>query len=214
MRSFLAFLILTTAMAGMAQESLFPEFSEILDAEENQTVENAEEIFNEESSLEESQTTNDEKEISEDVDLFKEKEVQKVETSPQNEEKEPEETEEEKKQKIEIGVIEVNSTLAPNRNMSFCSVKFGVENKTKKELNNISGNFTIGTYTKQFKFSKVEKGGKKSEDFYFVGDSCEQEKILAIPAIEITKCQIQDWSEKKCRSKVEIISVTMEENSF
>ena len=209
MRSFLAFLILTTSIAGMAQESLFPEYSGIIEEEENQAItdENIEKIFEEEN-IEEL----DKKEVSDEVDLFQEKETKQPEKPVVAEEKEPEETEEEKKQKIEIGVVEANSTLTPNRNMSFCSVKFAVENKTKKEITNISGNFTIGSYTKQFKFSKVGKGAKKDEDFYFVGDSCEQ--VLSMPAIEITKCQVLDWSEKKCRSKVQIISVVADENTF
>ena len=49
---------------------------------------------------------------------------------------------------------------------------------------------------------------KKSEDFFIVGESCEQ--VLVTPPVEITTCQVSEWSDKKCRSKIEIVPITTE----
>ena len=63
--------------------------------------------------------------------------------------------------------------------------------------------------TKQFKFNNIEKEQAGASKYTFVGTACEQ--IVNEPAYTIETCQVEGWSEKKCKEKVEFLKLQRED---
>ena len=196
MRLILGLLFLSCSLEAYAQvESLFPELAEFTSNEEEQV------IFEEQPSENASEEV---VEISEEEDLFQQKmDIEQPENTPSSEEAPPEEEEDTGEQYILLAVDDIQATLTPNRNASFCSAVFAIANTLKKELKSFTGSFTIGTTTKEFTFSNLKKNQAAASKYLYVGTSCEQ--ILNPPQLNIKTCQVDGWSEKKCKEKVKFI---------
>jgi len=185
MKYFLSLIMVFCSFAALAQNTeeapLFPELSGLVTgAPAAQT-----DIDSVASDEEEGEAiSSQEEESSSEEDLFKTEETipqtQEGTETTAEEESEEEEEEDEKEQHIYIVIDDVKATLTPNRNASFCSAAFAVANGLKKEIKDFSGNFTIGSMTKEFKFSNVGKEQASAAKYMFVGTSCEE--ILNPPA--------------------------------
>jgi len=216
MKFFLGLIMVSCSFAALAQNaeepSLFPELSGFATTQQPavQTNDTVVETEKEEEDFSEDEI------ITEEEDLFKETETPTVATEePTNETKdsaEEEDEEDEKEQYIYIVVDDVKATLTPNRNASFCSAAFAVANGLKKELKAFSGSFTVGSMTKEFKFTNVPKEQAAAAKYMFVGTSCEE--ILNPPSYTIQTCQVEGWSEKKCKSKVQFVPIPKQENTL
>ena len=211
MRYFLTLLLLSSSFSVFAQSSeetpLFPELN-VIKSEDTEISEENGELTEE--NAQESSVISDDTGIEEEVSSSDE--ISEEEGILADEEKIEEEEEKETPQYIFWTVDDVQATLAPNRNGSFCSLAFLVSNQTKKKLEKFSGTFTIGEMQKKFNFSGVNKGESVVSRYTFVGTSCE--KILDPPEINIQKCKMENWSEKKCKSKVKFVSLPNSENSL
>lgn len=217
MKFFLSLIMVSCSFAALAQSteepSLFPELTGFAVAKPaNQTTNDIIEV------TEENKNTEDisgGEILPEEEDLFKKTEttpVQSEETTESTEEETEENEENEEEQHIFIVIDDVKATLTPNRNTSFCSAAFAVANGLKKELKAFSGTFTIGSMTKEFKFANIGKEQASAAKYMFVGTSCEE--ILNPPAYTIQTCQVEGWSEKKCKSKVEFVPIPKQEDSL
>ena len=219
MRLFLGLMLVSCAFQALAQEvddpPLFPEFSNFQASKEKP----ADEIVSKEEKSDENLI------VDSDIDNEKLKQdlfevstptsespnTENSSTSPETmEEEEESEKEEDKDRKIYLFIDGVKATLTPNRNASFCTAVFAVANRLKKPLKAISGTFTVGSMTKQFSFTNIAKEGASGLKYTFIGTSCEE--ILNEPAYTVKKCQIEGWSEKKCKNKVEFVPIPKEEN--
>ena len=219
MKFFLTLIMVSCSFAALAQDaeepSLFPELSgfSVTQQPAVQTNDAIDETEKKEEDVSEDEITANEE------DLFKEPENPTVtteeptnETEEEEEEEEEESEEDEKEQHIYIVVDDVKATLTPNRNASFCSAAFAVANGLKKELKAFSGSFTVGSMTKEFKFTNVPKEQAAAAKYMFVGTSCEE--ILNPPSYTIQTCQVDGWSEKKCKDKVQFVPIPKQENTL
>ena len=224
MKSFLVLLLVFCTFKSMAQtenSSLFPELT--IGTAEN-TIK-SEEVKTEETAQVEEQATTDEsiestdtaskteEEVKEEEDLFTNSDAktnsEEEATQEENTEEDAEE-EEEDEQHIYLTVDNVNATLAPDRDASFCTASLVIVNGLKKDLKKISGNFTIGEMTKDFSFTNLPVGQSDAMKYVFIGRSCE--RILDAPLINVLQCQVKDWTEKKCKSKVVFIQQQSSDN--
>lgn len=221
MKFFLSLMVLSCSCIALAQSteepSLFPTLSGFTDEEtvtktDNDTIgvkEQTETISSSNETILEEET---------EEDLFKEPappQLNQTEVTPETGKEtveEEEDNDDDKQQRIYITIDDVQATLTPNRNASFCSAAFAVVNGLKKELKAFSGNFTIGSMTKEFKFNNVAKEQAAALKYMFIGTSCEE--ILNQPAYTITKCEVEGWSEKKCKNKVQFIAIPKQENTL
>ena len=186
----LVFYAVTTLAQTGEEESLFPELDDF--GSSSNTIATPEE------------------ETPSDIgqDLF----AQKIDFSvraPSQEGTAEETDQDDKGQCIYIALDDINATLTPNSNASFCSAAFVVANGLKKEIISFSGTFTVGSMTKEFKFDHIEKEQAAGSKYTFVGNSCAE--ILNPPAYTIQTCQVEGWSEEKCKKKISFIAVPKEE---
>ena len=63
--------------------------------------------------------------------------------------------------------------------------------------------------TKKFNINNLQKGQAAGAKYMFVGTSCEQ--ILNPPQLEIRTCEVEGWSEKKCKGKVKYVQIPQNE---
>ena len=215
MKYFLSLIMVSCSFAALAQNaeeaSLFPELSGLVSAAPAAQTDIDAVVSDEE---EEETISSQEEEASSEEDLFKTEETipQAQEDTESTTEEGSEEEDDEKEQHIYIVIDDVKATLTPNRNASFCSAAFAVANGLKKEIKDFSGNFTIGSMTKEFKFSNIAKEQASAAKYMFVGTSCEE--ILNPPAYTIKTCQVEGWSEKKCKSKVQFVAIPKQEDTL
>ncbi|MBO7484231.1 MAG: hypothetical protein J6T55_03830 [Alphaproteobacteria bacterium] len=136
-----------------------------------------------------------------DVDLFIE-EGQTPLTNKKDEQlqSQTEEEEEDGEEAILLNLDDPQGVLTPDRKSSYCSATFKAINKTKKKLNLLSGQFTVGTTTHPFEFKNIEKEQTKGVRYLFLGLNCE--KILATPQVDVRSCQLEKVSEAKCKKLV------------
>ena len=148
-----------------------------------------------------------------DKDLFADK---KEDFTPPEEkdiqQKQEDDEEDDRGQDILLLVDDVRATLTPSRDASFCFASWKMMNNLKKTVKTLSGSLTIGTMTKEFKFTNVEKGRMGEEKYTFLGTSCE--KILDPPEYTVQTCEVEGWSEKKCKNKIKFVPISKEENTF
>ena len=205
MKLFLTLILASCSLVAFAQTSdenaLFPELSRFSGSSSKQ--EEDPDLKTEKQDVSDSQSA-EEKSDGEDLFAKKETVLESADKTEPEEEKEEEEGEDDE-HFIFISFADVKATLTPNRNASFCFASFIALNHLKKELKSFSGDFTIGSMTKQFKFYNVEKERIAGAKYTFVGTSCEE--ILNPPSYNITTCQVDGWSEKKCKSKVRFVPV-------
>ena len=217
MKSFLALLLIFCAFESSAQteDSLFPEFTidsaptEKKTHEKLTTESETKEAVKEQEEIAESETSDSSEEnTTKEEDLFTDssnsEENSEETTTPPAEENPEAEEEEDEEQHIYLTVDNVNATLAPDRNASFCTASLVVFNGLKKDLKKISGKFTIGNMEKDFSFTNLPVQQSDAMKYVFIGKSCE--RILDDPLIAVLKCQVKDWTEKKCKSKVLFVS--------
>ena len=212
MRYFLTLLLVSSSLAVLAQSprneaSLFPELNVI---KPENTTSNEEIILKKtDELLEKDQSSQDTSDDIEEEDLFVEPEEK---PTIENKEKEPKEEDDGIPTAIVWNIDGVQATLTPNRNSSFCSCLFGVYNYTKKKLEKFSGTVTIGGMRKKFNFSGIGKKQLKVSRYTFIGTACE--KILDPPEINVQKCQIEGWTEKKCKSHVLFVPLPDSRNNL
>ena len=204
MRFILSLLFLSYAVGASAQEeSLFPELAGLSSTiKEQESSEENSEVINE--SVEMDQV---EEPLSNEEDLFQPKE-DLIEAEVITDVEDVSKEEEDKEQYILWTLDDIKATLTPNRNASFCSATFAVANTLRKELKSFSGTFTVGDMTKKFDIKNLKKERGVVSKYMFVGTSCEQ--ILNPPLLDIEKCQVDGWSEKKCKEKVKFIQTSQD----
>ncbi len=217
MKLFLILASLSISCIALAQnsteDSLFPELSGFstanykkLDAQSKETVV----IPNEESSEANVEPPLD-KSVTEDEDLFTKQDTpESVQDSIDPMEEIEESEEDDNQQKIVLTITDIHATLTSNRNASFCSATFVIGNALKKEIKSFSGDFTIGSVTKKFLFKNIAKQNVFAKKYVFTGTSCEQ--ITNEPKLDIQSCQVEGWSEKKCKEKVQFVPVPKEQD--
>ena len=219
MKLFLILASLSISYIALAQnsteDSLFPELSAFstsnykkLDAQSKEAVA----IPNGESSEANVEPLLEEF-VTEDEDLFsKQDTTESVQDNINSveETEEPEEDDNDNQQKIVLTITDINATLASNRDASFCTATFVVGNALKKEIKSFSGDFTIGSVTKKFLFKNIAKQNVFAKKYVFTGTSCEQ--ITNEPKLDIQSCQVEGWSEKKCKEKVQFIPIPKEQD--
>ena len=192
MKFLLALLLVSCSAVSFAQiaeeSSLFPELN-VLKSEKSKESVSSEPSAQKENKEEENTTVSKE-----------------IEQTPVIQDSPKDETKDEEEEKQQIGIIfdNIDATLTPNRHGSFCSISLGVFNGTKKELNGFSGVFTIGKSQESFNFSKIKSKEGKGKSYTFIGRDCEM--ILNTPQTVLQKCQIEGWSEQKCKAAVVIFS--------
>ena len=204
MRYFLTLLLLSSSLTVFAQSSneasLFPELNAIkpndVTNDPKTTLKEDGELLDADIDMESLMAENDL--IEANLNLLAESEEESTEETSEEEGKE--EGDDGIPPAIVWNIDDVQATLTPNRNSSFCSCLFGVFNYTKKKLEKFSGTITIGGMRKKFNFSGIDKKQLKVARYTFVGTPCE--KILDQPEINVQKCQVEGWTEKKCKSHV------------
>ena len=130
---------------------------------------------------------------------------QKSEESQNDEEKKEEE------QNIIVFLDDIDITLTPNRSGSFCSAKFGILNGTKKTLKEFSGTLVINQIRKDFNYSNTKSNAANGNNYIFIGHDCEQ--LMDPPELEIKKCKIDGWSEKKCKESIVFFATSNQQNN-
>ena len=197
-----------------AEPSLFPEL-DVLKTNTNDKVElNKTEATISTDNLKEADTNVneqviDETNISQNVEkITQPAETPQKPTSPSKEEGK----EEEEEQNILVFLDDIDVTLTPNRSGSFCTAKFGILNNTKKQLKEFSGTLVINQIKKNFDFSNTKSKNGRGESYLFIGRECEQ--LMDPPELEITKCKIEGWSEKKCKESIAFFATSNQENNI
>ncbi len=211
MKLFLILALLSNSCIALAQssteESLFPELAAFstqdykkLDEQSRNTI-----IIPKEEQLQNDQEQLPEEDQIDEKNLFEENAAEPVQESipSTEEENQNEDQEDDEQQNIIVTINDIDATLTPNREASFCSANFVVGNGLKKEIKSFSGTFTIGTVTKKFSFKNIAKRNVFAKKYIFIGTSCEQ--ITNEPQLVIESCQVEGWSEKKCKSKVQFV---------
>ena len=214
MKLFLILALLSSSSIVLAQESEEPSLFPELSAYKNETSEKAAipTIQNDDLSNNISDAEKPDSAIEEDLFAPSQQEDDSLKNVPQKQEEPKEEEEEEEddqKQQIVMTLNDVKATLTPNRNASYCSAVFAVANGLKKELKAFAGTITIGKSTKKFNFQNIAKQNVFASKYLFLGNACEQ--ILDEPKIDIQKCQVENWSEKKCKEKIIFIPIPKNE---
>ena len=207
--SFLCLLAMGSSVLAQetAEPFLFPELANIKEKQDVSAV-SEENITSDEvvDVVETEPTPNEENDI-ETEDLFREAEETPTEEVQETVEEEDEENDE--NGKIFFMIPDVDATITSNKAVSYCTFTLVVENDLKKDLKKISGTLRIGTAEKKFNFSNLSRnGGLAGFEYMLIGASCE--KVLDPPVINVTTCQVDGWSEKKCKEKVTYTSLTNE----
>ena len=192
---FISYSITTLAQTGEG-ESLFPELDDFASA--SNTI----------STAETEKTPSDTEQTDPEDDLFAEK-TDSSAHMPSKEDTIEETDQDDQGQYIYIALDDIKATLTPNSNASFCSAAFIVANGLKREIISFTGTFTVGSMTKEFKFDHIEKEQAAGSKYTFVGNSCAE--ILNPPAYTIQNCQVEGWSEEKCKKKVAFVAIPKEE---
>ncbi len=120
-----------------------------------------------------------------------------VQVSSEEEQIEDEEEEEAEEEKIFIALNDIQNTLAAVRSVSYCSATLVMLNNTKRNIQEISGTIGIGDQNKKFQFLDIKAKSAGGYPLQIVGKACES--ILALPNLQINKCQMERTSDSKCR---------------
>lgn len=222
MKFLLAFMLLSCSTFAFAQNStepsLFPELDVLktkndstnksesavstANPREEITVKNVNNIFDTNN-----QTINDSIPIASDT-----KGKTQTATVQQKEQEPQEKKEKEEEQNILVFLDDIDVTLTPNRSGSFCSAKFGILNNTKKQLKEFSGSLVINQIRKDFDYSNTKSKAGRGDSYIFIGRECEQ--LMDPPELEIKKCKIDGWSEKKCKESIVFFATSNQENNL
>ncbi len=155
---------------------------------------------------EEEQPSGEEAAQKEETDLFAEnKEPESVVTAESQDKSadgaEEEETEEEKRSaQIRIYSDNVDATITPNRNFSYCfgSIKF--YNGLRRVIQNLEVKLTYGDIEANYTIRNLAPKATQEESITLLGTACEV--IMEMPAVEVKKCQVPEMEENACKKRV------------
>ena len=116
-----------------------------------------------------------------------------------DEDKKDEDEDDGEDRRLRMFLDEVDSTLTPVRTMSFCFATIKLYNQLKKPLKSFQATLTYGDIPIKFTASNVAPNGTASQSLTLAGTACEY--MLDTPQIDISKCNVDEWEEKKCKER-------------
>lgn len=215
---FLAILCLTVGTAFA--EELFPELSRIKGSRTEQVASNA--------SKPETPVTNPAEEPSSEIDpseyavsledeyyenfknaglegedLFATGNVESPEQKDEEIKEEKKEEEEDDEQKIIVYMANVNATMTPNSNFSYCFGEIKFLNTMKRPVQALNVVLTYGSYSTSYNVKNLVKDVEQKGSVTLVGDVCNQ--IMDMPKMTIKRCVVENMEETACKKKVEFV---------
>ncbi len=127
-------------------------------------------------------------------------------TEESAEEEAPEEEEEEEDGaagKIVIYSDNVDSTIVPNRNFSYCFGQIKFYNGLQKPITRLSVTLTYGDLFTNFNIRNLGPKQTKEEKITLVGTACEV--LMDVPQIDIKKCEVPEMEEVACKRRVTFV---------
>lgn len=107
---------------------------------------------------------------------------------------------------LRLVIDNVNSTLPPARNFSYCSATMTLENETSRRLESLTVSLTFGETGVQLSFQNVDKKARQKQDLTLAGNICQS--ILAMPQMEVVSCKMTGVSEDACKKRVEFVPIS------
>jgi len=143
-----------------------------------------------------------------EVDLFTAEQKAPEETTPTVEENTAtEEADEgvdsEEPAQIQIYSDNVDATITPNRNFSYCfgSIKF--YNGLRRPIQNLVVVLTYGDLETKYSIRNLAPRKTQTEKITLVGTACEQ--LMDMPKVDVQKCQVPDMEENTCKKRVSFV---------
>lgn len=107
---------------------------------------------------------------------------------------------------LRLVIDNVNSTLPPARNFSYCSATMTLENETGRKVDSIEIVLTFRESKVKMNFKNVDKKGRQTQDLTLAGDICQS--ILTVPLVDVTSCKMVGVSEDACKKRVEFVPIS------
>ena len=139
-------------------------------------------------------------------DLFKSTNESAPDVQPTETEDAPEDEGEEGEEEHQITIFpdDVESTIVPNDNFSFCTGKLKFVNTLPHTVKRIAVSLNYNGLVVDFYVRNIaSKKGEKVEDLMLLGKACEH--ILDTPEIKINACDVEGMETEACKKKVVFI---------
>ncbi|MBQ4471626.1 MAG: hypothetical protein II942_00045 [Alphaproteobacteria bacterium] len=199
------------AISGAVAQGLFPELNSMYGDNAGEPAAAVPAVAADEEERDLPSITNEDTETIEDGDVVEkvsktedlfatpEGEEEVVEEEVVAEEETPEE-EEEDDQKIIIYPSEMNSTIVPNNNFSYCMGTIKFASTIKRPVKRLKVSLNYGELSADYDIRNLTNKEEKSKELILVGTSCEH--VLDTPQIDIQECVVEGMTAKACKEKV------------
>ena len=116
---------------------------------------------------------------------------------------EEEDDQEDKGKKIQIYMADVNATITPNSNFSYCFGQIRFSNTMKRPVQALSVQITYGPYSNTYNIRNLVKDTEQAVSVTLIGEECE--RIMDMPQMQVKRCVVEKMSEAECIKRVEFI---------